>query len=79
MALKDIDFANEIAIKKELLVEMRKSAQPFSLLLQKTARTPAPSLFVVVVVVVVFFSFSFLAVIKSTFLKICLGISVESK
>ena len=36
MALKDIDVANEAAMKKELLVEMRKSAQPFSLLLQKT-------------------------------------------
>ena len=32
MARKDIDFANETAMKKELLVEMRKSAQPFSLL-----------------------------------------------
>ena len=36
MVLKDIDFANETAMKKELLVEMRKSTQPFSLLLSKT-------------------------------------------
>ena len=42
MALKDIDFADETAMKKELLVEMRKSAQPFSLLFRKTARTPPP-------------------------------------
>ena len=41
MALKDIDLANETAMKKELLVEMRKSAQPFSLLLQKTANPPS--------------------------------------